>query len=248
MPDVHDEVAELLGAYALHAVDDSERVLVDRHLSQCAECRSELRGFAEVTASLALSDTAEQSSSWPDIVAKLDSRSPVSLGYRWLGLAAAVSLIALSIVVVVQRVHINNLDANLALQVEGPSFVAVDEQSLLQQAASTVLAEPNGRLLSLGAEDTASQVTIVLSSDGAGYVADHNLPPLDNGRTYQLWAVVGEQVVSVGVLGSAPDVVAFHVDPVGLAGFAVTAEVPGGVVSSQNPAVVTWLATPVESS
>jgi anti-sigma-K factor RskA len=47
----HRECAEALGAYALGALPDSEAARVERHLSECHECRAELdwlRGGVEV--------------------------------------------------------------------------------------------------------------------------------------------------------------------------------------------------------
>jgi hypothetical protein len=47
--------------------------------------------------------------------------------------------------------------------------------------------------------------------DGHGYLAADDLPPAPDGRTYQLWGGVGDQMVSLGVLGSDPaDAVAFE--------------------------------------
>ena len=46
----HDEIQELLGAYALDAVDDRERAVIESHLDTCESCRLELedhRGLAE---------------------------------------------------------------------------------------------------------------------------------------------------------------------------------------------------------
>ena len=65
------------------------------------------------------------------------------------------------------------------------------------------------------------------SSDGPG---------LDAGRTYQLWGLVGQDLVSLGVLGADPDIVTFRADGVSL--LAVTAETAGGVVRSEQEPVV----------
>ncbi len=157
-------------------------------------------------------------------------------------MAAGVAVVVLSLALVVQQGGFDNSVGNrrgreLRLAVSE----SWNEQEILNRAATTAMATPGGRLVSLGAGESANQVTIVLSADGTGYVADHNLPRPPEGRTYQLWAVVGDQVISVGVLGEDPGVIPFRVDPHDLAGFAVTEEVVGGVVSSENPAVVAWL-------
>lgn len=48
----HDELIDLLGAYALDAVDEDERRAVEDHLDVCAECRAEVARHLEVAAAL----------------------------------------------------------------------------------------------------------------------------------------------------------------------------------------------------
>ena len=76
--------------------------------------------------------------------------------------------------------------------------------------------------------------------DGEGYLLDDNLATLVPGRTYQLWALVGDRrapAISAGVLGADPGVTAFKVaGPV--VGFAITDEVAPGVVSSEQAPVL----------
>lgn len=48
----HDRIRGLLGAYALGALDDDERVAVDRHLELCSECRAEVAQLREAAASI----------------------------------------------------------------------------------------------------------------------------------------------------------------------------------------------------
>jgi anti-sigma-K factor RskA len=73
----------------------------------------------------------------------------------------------------------------------------------------------------------------VILPSGTAFVVNTGLPHLAPARTYQLWAVVDGQTVSLGLLGSQPRDVAFTVDPsVPIKVFAVTDEVAGGVVRS----------------
>jgi hypothetical protein len=67
-------------------------------------------------------------------------------------------------------------------------------------------------------------------------VVEDNLGSLPAGRTYQLWALGGAEPISAGVLGPDPQIVAFNVDP-GATGLAITEEVAGGVVASENDPV-----------
>jgi anti-sigma-K factor RskA len=59
---------------------------------------------------------------------------------------------------------------------------------------------------------------------------------------YQLWAIMDDgRVISVALLDAGGDTAAFRVSPDGLAGFAVTMEVDGGVVTSTQDAVAVGL-------
>jgi anti-sigma-K factor RskA len=49
----HEEVAELLGAFALDAVDGQDKDAVRQHLSECHRCQGELADFHEVAGLLA---------------------------------------------------------------------------------------------------------------------------------------------------------------------------------------------------
>ncbi|MGH9088659.1 MAG: zf-HC2 domain-containing protein, partial [Acidimicrobiales bacterium] len=48
----HDAVAELLGAYALDAVDPDEAQVVADHLAECPRCRAEVDELRAVAAAL----------------------------------------------------------------------------------------------------------------------------------------------------------------------------------------------------
>jgi anti-sigma-K factor RskA len=108
----------------------------------------------------------------------------------------------------------------------------------LDQAALVAITDPAARRVHLRSDDGSSQADAVLLPDGQAYLVSRNLPALSARETYQLWAVVGDQKISVGVLGSSPRVSAFHddADPRVLA---ITTEQAGGVVASEKvPALV----------
>ena len=48
----HEEASELLGAYALDAVDGDECTELEEHLETCPRCRAELDGLREVAAAM----------------------------------------------------------------------------------------------------------------------------------------------------------------------------------------------------
>lgn len=55
--DEHNNMRELLPAYALHSLDDDEAAQVARHLDTCADCREELAAYEAVSDSLPLAMT-----------------------------------------------------------------------------------------------------------------------------------------------------------------------------------------------
>ena len=90
---------------------------------------------------------------------------------------------------------------------------------------------------SLVADDGGLIAEAGLSTDGLGYVDGSALPALDEGRTYQLWGVSGDLVISLGVLGPEPEVWVFEAAET-VDALALTDEAVPGVVSSDQPAVV----------
>ena len=66
---------------------------------------------------------------------------------------------------------------------------------------------------------------------------DANLPELPPDRTYQLWAVVGTSKISVGVLGTSVEPLAFRA-AADVSALAITAERAGGVVVSERQPTV----------
>ena len=76
----------------------------------------------------------------------------------------------------------------------------------------------------------------VLVPDGTGYLWSGGLPLTDPDRTYQLWAIVGTEAISAGVLGPNPSVAPFRITG-DVTALAITEEVAGGVVASENQPV-----------
>jgi len=109
------------------------------------------------------------------------------------------------------------------------------------QAAITALLEaPDSQVVTLSAPDgAATDAKIVLGASGVGYLFADSLPAISADRTYQLWVIVGEEVISAAVLGNDPAQSPFQV--VGnVTGFAITDEVSGGVPVSEGSLVAVW--------
>jgi hypothetical protein len=228
----HDEVQQLLGAYALDAVDDAERSEIEDHLRDCARCRAEVLEHRETAAFLAHAGADAPPSLWDDIAAAIAPSSPdvvplpPRLGReartknRWpqaLALVGAAAAVVIGVLVVQVRDQDRRIDR---IQAASDQF-------------QTAMDVPGARVVHLTAGDT--ELPVVLTPDGKAWLLASALPPLANGRTYQLWGKSGGDLVSVAVLGRDPGVVSF--DAEGYAALAVTDERAPGVVRSQNPPV-----------
>jgi anti-sigma factor RsiW len=235
------EIEELIGAYALDAVDDDEREAVEQHLAVCARCRAELADHLEVAALLAYEGAPAPTGVWDRIVASLEEAPPalrltvgeppaVSLDERrrsrtqrrvLASVAAVAAAVALVLGVAVAR-----------QQDDAPQdLVALAEEAARAPGSTTATMRPP--------TGDGPEATAVVTADGRGFVRAGDLPSLPADRTYQLWGVVDDQAISLGVLGPDPGVAAFQVDDGNrVAAYAITEENAGGVVASQNQPVV----------
>jgi anti-sigma factor RsiW len=69
----HEELAELLGAYALDALEPDETALIEAHLRDCPRCSAELARHREVAGLLANSGAEAPAELWNRIAERLDS-------------------------------------------------------------------------------------------------------------------------------------------------------------------------------
>src|ERR1700677_122801 len=76
----HEAIEELLGAYALDAVDPDEARQVELHLQTCPRCREEVRSHREVVGLLANAGQEAPAGLWDRVVAGIHdpgAESPV---------------------------------------------------------------------------------------------------------------------------------------------------------------------------
>jgi anti-sigma-K factor RskA len=106
----------------------------------------------------------------------------------------------------------------------------------LQEDADAAAEAPGSKTATL-ANESGTTVRVVVDESGRGFVMPENLPPLDEGSTYQLWSVDQGTPVSLGLLGSDPGitVVAAGADPTTMA---ITAEPAGGSPAPTSDIVV----------
>ncbi len=211
----HHDVEELLGAYALDAVDPDEARLVEAHLAECPRCRAEVAAHREVAA-LLTSGSSEPAPEgvWDRIAGELgDTPPPVPLHVDFnrgrdrrrtrvvVGLAAAavVAILALMTGVLVdQRAEVGDLRDELAAQ-----------QSLEQ-----LIEAPGTQVVDLHSDGGTAEARAIVGEDGDSILLAAQLPVLRDDRAYQLWGLPEgrDAMVSLGVLGADPDRSPFHVE------------------------------------
>jgi anti-sigma-K factor RskA len=235
----HHHVQDLLGAYALHALEAHERDAVERHLSECVICRAEVDAHLEIAAALGQGVETAPPELWGRIVEGLEERSPVvsplevatasSMGRlrlrtRASRLAAIGAVAAAVAAICVLGVSLANTDQQLdhARQALGSSAAAF-------QHALTVPGHRTAPLRSLSGKAIAR---VVVDPGGHGYLFALKMPVLPASRTYQLWAIVRGQAISIGLLGRHPAAAAFEVGSARAIQVAVTIEPAAG---SQTP-------------
>jgi anti-sigma-K factor RskA len=103
----------------------------------------------------------------------------------------------------------------------------------LAAAYDAALADRDSRRAVLVNEDGSLAVDAVVDTDGHGYLQMSSLPALPSDKTYQLWGVVGEKAISLGVFGPNPEIEPFTVEG-DLNALVITTEVAGGVISDGN--------------
>ncbi len=247
----HEEVQDLLGAYAVHAVDDLDAAAIEAHIHTCDTCTEELGRLLEAAAAFGMNDIEEPSAEiWGRIqqgirgetfapAASTESEPPVG--------APVISLsdvrerkragIAQWKIAVFSAAAAVTLAVPATLALTGgspaPSLAAVAERAAGESGSRTVaLVDPTGVRLA----------DAVISPEGRGFIRKSALPPLANDKTYQLWVIENGQPVSLGILGRAPDVSTFTIAADADA-IAISVEpATGSVAPSTTPVAVATLA------
>jgi anti-sigma-K factor RskA len=217
------ELDELLPLYALDALDGEERAQVARYVERDAEARTEVESLREAVSFLPPRDVTAPTSLWAGIEGALDAPDPAReapplhvvttdapvavrprRGRRFVALLAAAAIV-LAVVLAVQVVRQQDRIDELAAEMH---------QDPMEQQAMAARGSDDAHVIALDAMHGDTGGEVVMLPDGTGYLMDHDLPELGAGRSYQLWAKVGEgdgaRMVSLGVLGRQPGISPFR--------------------------------------
>lgn len=216
------ELHTLSGAYALNALSAEEAEQFRRHLDECTACRQEVRELQAAAASMGSSEAIAPPEHLKarvlDAVDRTPQLPPRDKGgvvvdvppHRWgrrFLVAAAAAVIVVGAAVGVAQLQDDEQQSLLAQEVV-QVFEAEDAHTATMETA-------NGGKISVATSPTRGEMA----------VDTDELPALDEEHVYQLWAIQGGAISSVGILepekGAAmempePDVeVAITVEPAG---------------------------------
>ena len=194
-----DELHDLTGAAALHALDAEEQAAFEAHLRTCDACREELASLQAAAGQLATQAGAVVPSpelrarvlarlghtrQLPPVVTPLRRRRPA---VRWLAAAAAAVLVlALGTAVVVQQQSIYDKSQRIEAaerRLDDQQREVQAQRARAEQAVALLRTTPQIRTLENGA------VMAVARVGRAAAVEVRTAPSPGAGRQWELWAV-----------------------------------------------------------
>jgi anti-sigma-K factor RskA len=211
----------LTGAYALDAIDGTERERFEHHLNRCQSCGQEVRGLQETATRLALAVArvpppglkaavlagAARTRQHPPLADTRPAAEPRVTRRPRLAMAfaaaATVLVVVLAVALVLQRRQLDTARAQ-------------------QHQVAAVLAAPDARILA-GRTSVGGTATVVASRRLHELVfTSAGLPVLASSKVYQLWLIGPSGATSAGLL---PEASQGRTEPVLASGL-----VPGDVV------------------
>jgi hypothetical protein len=236
-----DHPARLIAAFSLDAVDAAESSLVEEYLRHHPEAVDELSGYREVAAWLGYSSSVAPEGLWDRIEASLEDNAP----HPGPELAKVLSMPAPEVPVAPVAAYgpSRRPSARWWLASAAAVVIAVAASAVLlspaaisdplQVAVEQLREDRDVRIASLVNAQSPVTVEALIDLKGHGYLLAGDLPRLGRDQTYQLWGVIGEQVISLGVLGPTPSLETFTARA-DLRALAITIEPAGGVISDGN--------------
>ena len=200
------DVHTLSGAYALDALAPEEAAEFRRHLDECQACREEVRELQRVVARMGAAEAsapppglrsrvlaaAERTPQEPPATNQAGTGSDTSWkpadveGTRsprwvtWIGAAAAAAVVVVAGAVGIRAV--------------------VDDDPALDEAVAAVFEAEDARTTTVETTNGGELTVAVSESNDEMAVDTRELPELDDEQVYQIWTVVGDEMVSAAIL------------------------------------------------
>ncbi|MDE3089504.1 MAG: anti-sigma factor [Chloroflexota bacterium] len=195
---IHDEIQEMLPAFALDAIDDADRARVERHLPQCDVCARVAADYRPVTDLLAHAAPPVELPAdlkYRVLAATMPKQTPTAAGFSitaaLVGLFRAPAFAAVALVLVIalgiwnvslqnqisqQAAFNQRMEAELTHQSDFMMTMAYANGQPKQLWGTQVASRAVGRLY--GAPDETTLALIAL-----------DMPTLPAGKTYQVWLI-----------------------------------------------------------
>jgi anti-sigma-K factor RskA len=235
-----DPTRELLGAYVLDAVDDVERRRVENLLASDPSARDEVEQLRLVADKLGnAAGSAPPVQLWESIQLALDaepvaqqtsgSTEPTSIfsskRYRSVNKPFLAAAAVLAVFVIGGAIFVG-----VGKDADAPSTIAA-----MTAMANDAASKPGSRTGFLSDPDQTMKVQVVADAQGHGYLMTDPLPALPENETYQLWAANNGTMISLGMLGSNPEMSLVPIDP-SVTELALTREpINGSVAPTSDP-------------
>jgi hypothetical protein len=242
---MNDETRDLLAVWALDAVELDERDQLEARTAEDTELRAAADEFRATAAYLALADDRVSEPVAGELWDRIVAATGAEPGATADEMASALVLAPAPAVVTPLRRRPHRVvwaSAGVAaaalMLVIGVAIGRDQQPNISQEAALWANAQRNGQTVTLS-NDSAPLARVAILPNGTGVLRNDALPELPEGKTYQLWAVVGDDadptVISAGVLGRTitDEPVTFVGDP---SKFVLTIEDAPGVAVSQQVA------------
>ena len=208
----HEDYKEMLPARALSALDAADERALDEHLSDCAECRTELADWESTAAALALSvSPVEPSAHVRDRLmsaVRNERRNqewtksrvvgfPQARRAQWtaFGRVGAIAAAVLFLVLILWAVVL--WQENRSLRHQRDQLYAqldyIEKDSQVSKELLSILSTPGAKVtpLSGSGPGAGASAQLVYNPGGRALLLANRLPPAPTGKEYQLWFIVG---------------------------------------------------------
>lgn len=254
---VTTDVHELVGAYALDALDDEERRFFERHLDDCGDCRVEVDEFQATGALLGTAADDEPPPAMRDRVLAAVAATPQAaperepLGQQRGPVPLPPQEPAPSSAPVHElhgtrerlRQLLPAVAAVIVLGVAGVTVVVTQTgtEPVADDQLAEAVAAPDARFVDLAAPDGATARLVWSDERGGGVFVTEGLQGAPQGHAYALWVIEAETPVLLGMFQPDEQGHATHsIDgqPPGGLTVAVTVEVEDGVESPTTDPII----------